>query len=783
MAESHSAVPVIDGVITITTDKWGIPHVRAETARDAFVGQGYAQARVRLFQIDLWRRRGLGLLAEVLGPEYVPLDVAARTFLARGDTATEFAAYPARDRERIRSFVQGINARVDEVLADVELLPPEFRTLGFRPSRWEADDILRIRIHGLSANAEEEVVRTQTLARFGPGVEALRKLVDPAVHFGGAPLPDVFDDDLLDLYRLAHAPVTFSGAGAIAPGAPPPAPPDGSNNWAIAGRRTASGRPIVANDPHRIMTFPSLRMLIHLACPEFDVIGMQEPYLPGVVAGHNGHVAFGITIAPADLEDLYFYDLHATDDELYLGPEGWTPIAWIAESIPVAGGEAVVSDLPFAVHGPILRIDRERRVVVAIRAAWLDPGMTPYLASLGLIDAATVDEYLADLRGWGSPVLNHVVADTGGHIAWQVAGRVPNRPNWAGLLPVPGDGSHEWAGMRTAVDLPRRIDPPEGWVRSANQNNLAEDPGWHGTPQSHEWYSGYRARRLAARLEEIDDWTILSSAALQNDYVVEPAAELMSYLADPFTDPAAEFARREILGWDQRMTIDSTAAAIFDRWLYRILPINIRREASRRTAPPGLADAAADLLVDERLLTLGDPRSEVRLLAESLGWTPSDSFVSTARMVEATLGETVRSLRDELGTNPASWRWGDIHVSRLVHPLHGIETLAAEWTDTGSHPKAGSSDTIGVAFGAAGVQTLGAATRVVIDVGDWDASLCINSPGQDGALDSPHARDLYDTWLADGYVPLLYSRDRIDEHAESVHRLTPTPRGTTHESS
>lgn len=760
--ETESVVAGLYGAVVITTDEWGIPHIVADSARDAFFGQGYAQARMRLFQMDLWRRRGLGLLADVLGGEYVELDVAARTFLSRHPLEEEYAAYPSRDRERIESFVAGINAWVGETLAHPESLPPEFAVVGYPPSMWSASDLLRIRIHGLSSNAEEEVARARTLARFGPGIERLRRPLDPEQEFGDAAVDaSLLDDGTLDLYRAAHEGISFGDGSRRAP------TPDGSNNWAIAGSRTRSGRPIVASDPHRIMTFPSLRVLVHVTCPEFDVIGMQEPYMPGVVAGHNGRVAFGITIAPADLEDVYVYDLHPTDDSLYRYADEWMPIRTLVEQIPVAGSAPVTRELRFTRHGPVLKIDAERRVVIALRAAWLEPGMTPYLASLDMADAIDVDEYLERLDGWGNPVLNHVVADSDGRIAWQVAGRVPVRPNWNGLLPVSGDGSHEWAGWRTAPELPRLTDPPHGWVRSANHNNLAEDPGWDAPPTSYEWYAGYRARRLATMLSSRDDWTVEASAALQNDYLVEPAAQLMGYFDEPFVDPDAEFARTQIRAWDQRMTTDSAAAAIFDKWLYTELPRAIRREAARRLAATGEADAAADVLLDVALLTLGDARTDIGLLADSGGWEP---------LVASTLASAVAALREELGPETEEWSWGAVHVARLAHPLHGLGALDAHLTDTGAHPKAGSSDTLGVSFGADGVQTLGAATRVVIDVGDWDASVWINSPGQDGALDSPHARDLFDVWLADDYLPLLYSPDRIEQHAESRTRLLPAPK-------
>jgi len=773
-ADRETSPTGITAPVRIVTDRWGVWHVYADSAADVYYGQGYAQARARLFQLDLWRRRGLGRLAAVLGADYVELDTAARLFLARGEAGESTADLGAGAREAVDSFVAGVNARIAEVLGDSALLPLEFRALGYQPEPWHPSDVTRIRIHGISANAEEEVARAITLATTTPEIERLRRPLEPEttpIVPAGLDLGSI-QESILEAYRAARLPVVFpSGSTGANGGVPASSPLDGSNNWAVAGPRTATGRPIVASDPHRIVTFPSLRTVIHLACPEFDVIGMNEPYLPGVTAGHNAHVAFGITIAPADLEDVYVYQLHPTDDTLYLYDGSWERMRSVVESVPVAGAESESVTLKFTRHGPVLTIDPVARQAFALRAAWLEAGMTPYLASVSVAGATSTADYLERLDHWGNPVLNHVVADTAGTIAWQVAGRVPVRRTWDGLLPVPGDGRYEWDGYRTAASLPRVIDPETGWVRSANQYNLADDPRYTGGPTSYEWYSGYRARRLAEALDRRTDWDVASSAALQNDYLTESVADVIDHLVTPFADEDAEFARAEIQGWNRQTTTDSRAALLFDRWLYRHLPRRIRAEAARRGAPAAVDEATA-ILLDARRMTLGDPRTDIRLLAESAEWTPTTTFRSTHHLIEQSLAATISELRAEFG-DAAGWSWGAAHVSHLQHPLHGMAGIAAELTDTGVHPKSGSSDTIGVAFGADGVQTLGATTRVVMDVGDWDRSVYINAPGQDGDLESPAARDQFSEWLNDSSRPLLFTAEAIREAAVEETILLP----------
>lgn len=763
-------IDAIRSSVEIMTDQWGVAHISADNAIDVFFGQGYSAARTRLFQIDLWRRRGLGLLAEVFGPAYVELDAAARTFLFRGSFDDEVESYGPETAEVVEAFVAGINQRVREVLAEPDILPVEFRAAGFAPSLWEREDIVRIRLQGLHSNAEEEIARAVTLRDFGVDVEKLRRPIEPdtdVVVPVGLDLT-VVDPSILDVYRLAHAPFAIPGTSAHVGGAPAG---DGSNNWALAGARTRSGRPLLATDPHRLLSAPSLRNIVHLRCPDFDVIGMNEPYMPGVAGGHNDSVAFSFTIAPTDVEDVYVYDIDENGSH-YLYRGEWVAFTELTETIPVAGEAACERTVLFTRHGPVLKVDPERGVAFALRALWLDHGMTPYMGCLAYLRSRTTEDFLSALRVWGAPALNHVVADRRGHIAWQVAGRSPLRVGWDGLLPVPGAGEYEWEGTRGVESLPGLRDPDQGWVRSANQCNLYEDPSWSGTPFSLEFYSDYRARRIEAVLDSSRDWTIASMALLQNDYVSGSAAEALAFFDTAFDDADAEFARRELCDWDLRMTSDSRAAAIFDHWLYRSIPTPIAVAAVERLVPDDQVADAAAIIADTTRETVGDPRTTLALLRECSEWGASPSFVDRHTLLETTLAATVRDLRRELG-EPAGWRWGARQGVRLTHPLDGAEGLAPHLTDTGRSDKPGSSDTVGLAFGAAGLQTLGASARLLIDVGEWDESMFVCMPGVDGDIESPHAHDHFATWLRDDYHPLIYSAERLAEHAESVIRLEP----------
>lgn len=384
---SH-VLPGLTGPAEILVDRWGVPHIYAASTYDAFRVQGFNAARDRLWQIDFWRRRGLGRLAEVFGAEHVERDRAARLFLYRGDMRTEWLAYGSDTKRASTAFVEGVNAYVALTREDPSLLPVEFRELGYEPATWAPEDVARIRSHGLFYNVRDEVARARTVRDLPAEVEELRRRREP---WRPLEIPDGLDlaaipDDVLAVYDLATSAPVFG----------PPSPtdaqgdrlPEGSNNWVLAGSRTRSGRPLLANDPHRAAAaLPGLRYISHLSAPGFDVIGGGEPALPGVSIGHNGHIAFGLTIFAIDQEDLYVYETDPSEPTSYRYDGRWEPMRRVTETIAVRDGAPVEAELLFTRHGPVVYRDQGRNLAYAVRAAWLEPGMAPYLGSMDYMRA------------------------------------------------------------------------------------------------------------------------------------------------------------------------------------------------------------------------------------------------------------------------------------------------------------------------------------------------------------------------------------------------------------
>jgi penicillin amidase len=458
----------------IIVDTWGVPHIFAQTHYDAFFVQGFNAARDRLWQIDLWRRRGLGQLAEVFGDKYIAQDRANRLFLYRDDMYREWLAYGSDAKRIAISFANGVNAYIELIGQHPELLPPEFELLDYRPAQWDASDIVRIRSHGLLRNVRNEVRRALIACQNGLEASDYWRYLEPewTTRIPEGLDPCVVPADVLDTYNLARAGVRFDQPDSATAVRTSDAAErlDGSNNWVVAASRTATGRPILADDPHRAHSVPSLRYISHLVAPGMNVIGAGEPALPGISIGHNDRIAFGLTIFAIDQEDLYVY---AKRGDTYRYADSWESFRTVTEEIGVRNGRPQSVLLKFTRHGPVIHENETH--AFAVRAGWLEPGMAPYFGSVEYMRARNWREFLGALNRWGAPSENQVYADIDGNIGYKPAGLFPRRPNWDGLLPVSGDGRYEWDGFFDMDVLPVEHNPERGFTGSANSMNLPDD--------------------------------------------------------------------------------------------------------------------------------------------------------------------------------------------------------------------------------------------------------------------------------------------------------------------
>ncbi|MGE0713912.1 MAG: penicillin acylase family protein [Alphaproteobacteria bacterium] len=750
----------LEGEVEILIDRWGIPHIYATTEADAFFAQGFNAARDRLWQIDMWRKRGLGLVAGDLGPAHVERDRVARLLLFRGDMDAEWASYGATARAWTTAFVAGINAYLALVEREPERLPVEFRMLGTRPQRWAPEDVVRCRAHARVRNLDSEILRTNIVARFGLAADRFHKGLQPpwtaTVPDGLEPHP--IPPEVLRAYNLATEPNAVATADPAFRPDPAALASFGSNNWAIAPARTATGRAILASDPHRVHEQPSLRYVVHLTAPGLDVIGAGEPAVPGVSLGHNDRLAFSLTIHPSDQEDLYVYALDPADPDRYRYGDGWERMLVVEEEIPVRGAAPAKVALRFTRHGPVLHVDRANGRAYAVRTVWHEPGTAAYMASLAYLKARDWNDYVRALEGWGAPSTNHVVADVDGNIGWAVAAMIPNRPNWDGLMPVPGDGRYEWAGLMHASALPRTYNPARGWVGTANQMNLPPDFDYRTRKTGFEWTSGFRYARVEELLDGSDRWSIADARRMQTDFGSMQARRVCALLKGLDAGAAGVL----FAGWDHVLGPNSAPAALFEVWLSKYLVPGVLKALG----PDGFAP----------MITVPDSALVIELLEQADPAFGAHPVAARDALLLRTLADAWADVAKRLGSDPAAWSWGRLLHGYFEHPLSRLlPKEAAAKLDVGPLPKGGSNHTINNnGYRTSDFRVVsGVSWRMVLDVGNWDASWTINSPGQSGDPVSPHYRDLFPLWAKEEYVPMVYSRTAVEAATERRIVLAP----------
>ncbi len=732
-------IPGLTAAVEVRRDRWGVPHIYAKSQRDLFFAQGFVAAQDRLFQMEMWRRQGEGRLAEVLGPSAVERDRFARLFTYRGSMAREWAAYGADTKAIVTAFVAGVNAYIARA---GDALPPEFAMLGFQPEPWDITVPLA-RATGLSGvgNGPSEVLRAQLVAALGASrVEELLpadpvRALDPA---SGLDLAGISSASLGG-FGSAFADVAYNRI-------------EGSNNWVVTGAKTSTQRPILANDPHRVITNPAVRYLTHLVAPGWNVIGAGEPAAPGVAIGHNDRIAFGLTVVGMDQQDVYVEALSPCAGAA-VGTLGCyryrgtlRRIDRRVDTIRVKGESPRVVTLQFTVHGPIVSIDTARRRAFAIRSVHSEPGTASYLGSLALDRARNWPQFEAAMTKWLMPSENMIYADVDGNIGWIAAGLMPKRA-WSGLLPVPGTGSHEWSGFVPGLKLPRSYNPQSGFINTSNDNIL---PPGYTTPISYEWATRYRADRVREVLATSQRFTVDDFARLQHDDKSLLAAALIPSLQAAAGRMGA-VARGDVAlltSWNQRMSREETAPTLFAAWA----PALYRRAITSETS--GMGEVAGMLATRPSYHWLE------QYLTRHQGTPALDSIVLGA------LDDATADVTKRFGADQAAWAWGRVHTASFRHPLSAKYDLAPA-------SRSGDGNTVNATGGAGFRQTAGASFREVIDLADFDRSIVTNVPGQSADPRSPHYADLLKLWAEDKYFPLVYSRARVEAETERITWLIP----------
>jgi len=768
--------PGLEKPVEILRDSTGINHIYAQTEHDLFFAQGYSAAKDRLFQFELWRRQASGTLAEIMGEKELKRDIGVRLFKFRGDLKTEFNHYHPRGEAIINAFTEGINAYIAETEKEPNLLPFEFQLLGIKAGRWTPDLVIS-RHQGLLGNLPDEVSIARAVSLLGaPEIKKIKVFEpgQPRLELDAAIDPEGLFENVIELYEAFRKPVTFAPEDLIAS-----ANPDlnhyqhvaqldqqdydamisseqrsiGSNNWIVSGSKSETGFPMLANDPHRALSAPSLRYMVHLNAPGWNVVGGGEPTIPGVSIGHNEFGAWGLTIFDIDGEDLMVYELNPKNLNQYKYKEGWEEMKTIKDTIHVKGAADVFVEHKYTRHGPVTFVDGKRNKAYAVRAAWMEPGGAPYMASLRINGAKTWEEFREACSYSHLPGENMIWADKEGNIGWQTVGIAPIRKNWDGLVPVPGDGRYEWNGFLPIKSLPNIFNPEKGFWVTANENLVTSDYAYRNAV-GWEWADSSRANRIREVLASKPKHSVDDMKRLQFDYLSNPARQLVPCLKTlKSKDAEVENLREMLLGWDYVLDKNSIPAAVYVAWERKIL------ERSYLSLVP---EKGRDVIKTVSL------KSSIRWI-KTLNQKERDSFVLVC------FEEAIQTLHKKLGDNLTQWQYGQpaFHHVLIKHPLsNAVNDSLRKVLECGPLPRGGSGSTPGVTSNSDN-QTHGATFRIVADVADWDNTWFTNTPGQSGNPESNFYRNLFMGWANDQHFPVYFSREKIEKSMREKTVLNP----------
>ncbi len=722
------AIPGVHETVEIIRDKWGVTHIYAKNEDGLFFAQGYVAAQDRLWQLYMWRMEHEGRLAEILGPAAFERDQETRLLMFRGPfDDKEWTSYHPHGKAIFTAFSNGINAYITQNTGN---LPVEFKLTGLKPDLWKPETLL-LRVAGMG-DANAELTLARLVARVGVKEATKQHLWDPwseivvpegldlnaigaDVRAGRGGRGNLPKPAIVAPYRAMFQPGQYAGDLFEDHLREP-----GSNNWVIGGKYTTTGKPLVSNDPHRQVTNPSLRYIFHLVAPGWNVIGSQEPPFVGVALGHNERIGWGLTITGTDQTDTFVEEVNPANPNEVKYNGAWEPLKIVREEIRIKGEAPRSVEFKFSRHGPIFFEDAANHRDYALKSVFNQPGTGSYLAGLRLDQAKDCKVFLDEAMYWKAPTENLNCGDVDGNIAIQSSALTPNRRGWDGRMPVPGTGKYEWDGFR--AELPRRLNPQEGYIATAN-NNINTTGYWppvvfktlNTVPTDRITRIEYVLNNLLANRK----FTIEESEKLQHDaYSLRASYDQAIFTGWTGSTPEVEKARAMVAGWDAILHKDSAAAAIYETW---------------RTT------------VDPKALEFFRPTAEKRPLAN------------------AGLVKALDKLKESQGPDSSAWRWGRMHTRPFPHSFVAAFDLSTVERDGGT--------------GA--VMADGASYREIIDTADWDRSVVTNVPGQSGQPESEFYGNLLSLWDKGEYFPMLYSRAKVDQNTSHKLMLKPSANRTT----
>ncbi len=757
--QGRLSIPGLRSSVEIIRDRWGVPHIYGANLHDLFFAVGYAQAQDRLWQMEFSRRAASGTLAELLGEPALEVDRLTRRIGFRRAAAHDLEAATEEERAMLEAYCEGVNAYMRRGRT-----PLEFTILRSRPAPWEPEDTLAFqRFFGwmLSGNWDGEILRSWTIERFGADVMAEFEpeypaggplIVPPGAEARGAPF------DLVKEFHQVEQLVGLAGPGM-------------SNNWAVDGEKSTTGKPLLANDPHLVLSLPAIWWEAHLDSPELKAAGVGAPGIPGILIGHNERIAWGMTAALVDGDDLFVEQINPDNPSQYKHKGKWINGETVREEIKVRGrAKPIIEEVLVTRHGPVVSpaIKGETRTL-ALKTIALEPARHSQ-AQLMLMGARDWSEFRAAISMWPFPPLNFAYADVDGNIGYQLGGLVPARSKGSGTVPAPGwTGDYEWTGFVPFEELPQAYNPPTHWVASAN-NKIADDDYPHFL--SANYADSPRQQRIIEMLEAKEKLSADDFKAMHGDRLSIPARELAPLILElGATNEWCQRAQTFLRAWDYVLAPDSVAACVFELFFTHLV---------RRTLEEKLG-SWADLYMGKGIHPV---RPHGMFFHVAASWlmekrrTRPDWFAGKTwqEVMEESLASAVAELRATLGDEVSRWQWGRLHRQRFRHPLSAVRPLDRVFNRP-SVPMGGDANTVWQAafapYHGYDVNSFTASWRQIIDLADFNRSLGVLPSGQSGHPGDRHYGDMIDMWRRVDYHPMPWDREEVQKHAATRLELVP----------
>lgn len=744
-------VSFIDQEVVVTRDHNGVPHIKATSDEDLYRAQGYVQAQDRLFQMDLARRQASGRLAEVIGEKAVDTDKLFRTFSLRKAAEASYEGYGEHAKAVLGWYAEGVNAFIKEATSEKKL-SYEFALLGYEPEEWTPVDSLTIgkyMAYDLGGRWQSQAFR----------------------HWAINAFPEEKVKDLFLTYpqnaesiMTANKEHSVEVAGRFLPELSPPEF-NGSNNWVVSGEKTASGKPLLADDPHLGLSTPSIWYQMHLQSPEQNVEGVIFAGIPGIILGNNEDIAWGVTNVGPDVQDLYIEVPHPSEKAQFRFDGKWEQAEVRDETIKVKGAEDIPYEVIVTKHGPIISDimykEEDPEALFSMQWTALEPTLE-LEAIMEMNKSSDWESFEKALEKFHAPAQNFVFASTDGTIAYKANGRIPIRKQGDAQLAVPGDSSdYGWESYIPYDELPRIVNPKEGFIATANNEVVDEQYPYHITKF---WAQPYRFERIAEVLREGDNFTVDDMMKLQMDQKNLYAAEFLDSMIGSVEKKDQSGDYKEVLNtlkqWDQVDSKDSSAPLIFHKWMKQLQIDMFRDEmpADVYELMPG-----KNQITDE-LLRKGYSGEESVWLEEKQG---VDQWVYNS------FSNAMKNIANDFGDKQQKWAWGDYHQLTFPHPLASASPIFAKLLNPEKQPIGGSNITVqAAAFKDDGSVNHGASWRFVADLDDLNKTYHVVGPGQSGHLKSKWFHDQAEDWAKGQYHETFMTQEIPDGRV-----LTLQPKG------